>query len=299
MKRHSAITVGKGKPNNTGFSVMALTRNMISKLTSPSIASSSLFLQRSQIKISGRYLSTDAPSDNIVTDVASKVALPTEPIGLAEKATDALLNTTNQTVLEVGSTIIQSSPSLSHAALSYGDFKALDLCHKTPVGAAEWLLETVKVSTGLPWWATILCSVVISRVAMTPFFISSQRNNALLHNIRPELDVINARVAQHEQAGDKALVQQERYQLAQVYRKHGINPLTSLALPLVQLPIMVSFFIALRKIAALEHPIMQHGGILWFQDLSLPDPMYALPVLTCFSFLSVMKVALILCQTTT
>jgi len=40
----------------------------------------------------------------------------------------------------------------------------------------------------------------------------------------------------------------------------------------------ISFFIALRHMAN-TYPSFQTGGILWFQDLSIADPTYALPVL--------------------
>ncbi|RXM36594.1 Mitochondrial inner membrane protein OXA1L [Acipenser ruthenus] len=48
--------------------------------------------------------------------------------------------------------------------------------------------------------------------------------------------------------------------------------------PLVQAPIFISFFIALRKMAYLPVPSMQSGGLWWFTDLTLSDPLYILPL---------------------
>ena len=51
-------------------------------------------------------------------------------------------------------------------------------------------------------------------------------------------------------------------------------------LPQVQLPIFMSMFLGLRGMANLPLESMMHGGLLWFKDLTVADPFYALPVLT-------------------
>ncbi|MFT7812722.1 mitochondrial inner membrane protein OXA1L-like [Arapaima gigas] len=61
-------------------------------------------------------------------------------------------------------------------------------------------------------------------------------------------------------------------------KKHDVNPLRGFLVPLVQAPIFISFFIALRKMAYLPVPSMQSGGIGWFTDLTAADPFYILPL---------------------
>jgi membrane protein insertase Oxa1/YidC/SpoIIIJ len=77
------------------------------------------------------------------------------------------------------------------------------------------------------------------------------------------------------------------------------------------MPIFVSFFLALRRMAETHAAEFQSGGILWFPDckfmsvtfsvcsrvysvfhfaVSLADPMYALPVLSGATFLAVVEV---------
>ena len=61
-------------------------------------------------------------------------------------------------------------------------------------------------------------------------------------------------------------------------------------MPLVQLPVFISFFIALRKMATLPIESMQTGGLLWFNDLTAYDPYYVLPVVVSLSMLATIEV---------
>lgn len=44
------------------------------------------------------------------------------------------------------------------------------------------------------------------------------------------------------------------------------------------MPVFLSFFIGLRKMADLPVPSLQTGGLLWFPDLTVADPFYILPL---------------------
>ena len=51
-------------------------------------------------------------------------------------------------------------------------------------------------------------------------------------------------------------------------------------IPVVQIPIFISFFIGLRRMANLPIESMKTGGLLWFPDLTLSDPYFLLPILS-------------------
>ena len=52
-------------------------------------------------------------------------------------------------------------------------------------------------------------------------------------------------------------------------------------------------FRLLRGMAALPVPGLEDGGILWFQDLTMPDPFYILPVASAAVMYYIMKVRLL------
>ena len=60
--------------------------------------------------------------------------------------------------------------------------------------------------------------------------------------------------------------------------------------PLVQLPLFVSFFFAIRRMAFLPVESFKTGGYLWFQDLTLYDPFFVLPIICSFSMLASIEV---------
>lgn len=57
-----------------------------------------------------------------------------------------------------------------------------------------------------------------------------------------------------------------------------------------QVPVFISFFIALREMTILPVPSMQSGGLAWFPDLTAPDPFYILPLAVTGSSLLMVQV---------
>lgn len=57
------------------------------------------------------------------------------------------------------------------------------------------------------------------------------------------------------------------------------------------MPVFVSFFIALRKMAYLPVPSLQTGGALWFTDLTLADPYYILPLAVTGTMFAILEVS--------
>jgi len=50
--------------------------------------------------------------------------------------------------------------------------------------------------------------------------------------------------------------------------------------PLFQIPIFISVYKGVSEMAALPVASMQSGGLLWFSDLTVYDPYFALPLVT-------------------
>jgi len=84
-------------------------------------------------------------------------------------------------------------------------------------------------------------------------------------------------------------VQQAQDDLQALFRAHGIspfNPLFAMAGAFLQMPLWATFFFTIQDIAGRDNGLLgwQHGGALWFPDLTVGDPYLGLPVLCGFSF---------------
>uniref|UniRef100_A0A3B4B3K4 Membrane insertase YidC/Oxa/ALB C-terminal domain-containing protein n=1 Tax=Periophthalmus magnuspinnatus TaxID=409849 RepID=A0A3B4B3K4_9GOBI len=154
----------------------------------------------------------------------------------------------------------------------------LGLCAHTPVGLVQNLLEFMHVDLGLPWWGAIVVGTVLARLLVFPVIVKGQREAAKLNNVLPEMTKLTNRMNEAKQSGNKFDFAKAYSDLNLFQKKHDVNPLRGFLIPVVQAPIFISFFIALRKMAYLPVPSMQTGGMLWFPDLTIADPYYILPI---------------------
>uniref|UniRef100_A0A665V803 Membrane insertase YidC/Oxa/ALB C-terminal domain-containing protein n=1 Tax=Echeneis naucrates TaxID=173247 RepID=A0A665V803_ECHNA len=156
----------------------------------------------------------------------------------------------------------------------------LGLAGYTPVGVIQNLLEYMHVDIGLPWWGAIVVGTVLARMAVFPVIVKGQREAAKLNNVMPEMTKLTNRMTEAKQSGNKFEFAKAYSDLNLFQKKHDVNPLRGFLVPLVQAPIFISFFIALRKMAYLPVPSLQTGGLFWFIDLTAADPFYILPIAT-------------------
>ena len=59
---------------------------------------------------------------------------------------------------------------------------------------------------------------------------------------------------------------------------------------LFQAPVFISFYFAISRMAE-GLPSMRDGGFAWFQDLSIADPTFALPIISSLTFLAAVEFA--------
>lgn len=170
-----------------------------------------------------------------------------------------------------------------------GDLSSLGLGGHTPVGLLQTALDTLHTTCHLPWWAAIATATVVLRVCLFPIVIRMQKNSAILNNLRPEMDKIQKRIKEFQQAGNQLMVAQETARLFQLYQKHGCNPIKLMIMPFIQFPVFISFFLALRGMAYVPIESMREGGFAWFVDLTIPDPAFVLPFLGALSFMATIE----------
>ena len=79
-------------------------------------------------------------------------------------------------------------------------------------------------------------------------------------------------------------------ELLSLYQKNGCNPYTMFLTPFIQVPVFISFFVAIRRMAAVPVESMKTEGLYWFTDLTVPDPYYILPFMACAAFIATLEV---------
>ncbi len=134
---------------------------------------------------------------------------------------------------------------------------------------------------GIPWWLSIAIVTVIVRSLLFPLTVKQVKSMRAMQDLKPEMDRVRAQFKDNRQR------QQE--ELMKLYQERNINPLGGCLPLLVQMPIFITMFYVIRGFGA-EHPSFSEGGILWFQDLSVKDPTYILPILSAVTLLAASEI---------
>lgn len=128
------------------------------------------------------------------------------------------------------------------------------------------------VSLGVPsYGAAIIFMTVVIKMLLYPLTVKQVKSMKAMQELQPKMKRL-----QEQYKTNPQLLQQEMQKL---YQEAGVNPLAGCLPLLVQMPILMAIFYALKD-ATYE------GGspaFLWMPSLSEADPYYVLPVLSALS----------------
>ena len=128
------------------------------------------------------------------------------------------------------------------------------------------VLNRIHRVTGNWGWSIVVMTFLIQAL-LFPLTFKSMKAMTVMKKLQPEL----ARL-QQKYAKDPSRLNAETMEL---YKKSGTNPLGGCLPLLIQMPVFIALFNALRNAWEI------HGApwIFWVRDLSAKDPFYVLPVL--------------------
>ncbi|KAL1516606.1 hypothetical protein ABEB36_000499 [Hypothenemus hampei] len=192
------------------------------------------------------------------------------------------------TVPQIPDKIPEPPPVPSEAAealnqlneLGEATFASLGLGGWTPVGLVQNCMEYLHVGLGLEWWQAIVLGTLIIRIALFPLVIVAQRNAAKMNNTLPQMQHLQLKMSEARQTGDAMNAARYSQELLDFMKEKGVNPLKNMLVPLAQAPIFISFFMGLRQMANVPVDSLRHGGLFWFEDLTLPDQYFLMPIIT-------------------
>lgn len=152
-----------------------------------------------------------------------------------------------------------------------------------PASLLKFVLEHLHFTAGLPWWAAIVGMGVIVRGAMVyPALIGQQeslksremREDPLYKDTQAKFMLAMTRGAQSTE------MLELRMQMKLLQENAGVKTWKLFLPMLIQLPVIFGGMRLMRTMAALPVPGLDSAGVLWFTDLTVPDPLYILPLLS-------------------
>lgn len=149
----------------------------------------------------------------------------------------------------------------------------------------HWILVTINdalASLGLgpewTWGLAIIGLTIIVRLVLFPLTWKQFSSAQAMQAIQPKIKEL-----QKKYKNDRGKLQQETMKL---YQEHRVNPFASCLPLLLQLPIFISLYAAIKGLGPLSAPEYQasvaalnRAAFLWIPHLGLPDPTYILLVL--------------------
>ncbi len=140
---------------------------------------------------------------------------------------------------------------------------------KLLLSAMNALHDLTKLGYG---WVIVLITILI-RVIFWPLTAKSTRSMKKMQLLQPEMAALK----------EKYKDDQQKYMQKQMelWKKHGVSPMSGCLPMLVQMPVFIGFFTMIRS--AIE---LRGASFLWAADLSKPDTLFMIPGMTFLPFLS-------------
>jgi YidC/Oxa1 family membrane protein insertase len=147
----------------------------------------------------------------------------------------------------------------------------------------HWILVTINgalASLGLSpnwsWGLAIIGLTIIVRLVLFPLTWKQFSSAQSMQVIQPQLKEL-----QKKYKGDRGKLQQETMKL---YQEHRVNPFASCLPLLLQLPVFISLYAAIKGLGPLEGGLssvaaLNSASFLWIPHLGNPDPYYILLIL--------------------
>ncbi|CAN8251932.1 unnamed protein product [Cochlearia groenlandica] len=151
-----------------------------------------------------------------------------------------------------------------------------------PIQALQHCIDMVHSFTGFEWWASIVVATILIRSSTVPLLIKQMKDTTKLALMKPRLESI--REEMQNKGMDPVTMAEGQKKMKNLFKEYGVTPFTPMKGMLIQGPLFICFFLAIRNMAE-KVPSFQTGGALWFTDLTTPDSLYILPVITGLTFL--------------
>src|SRR5665647_1084844 len=147
----------------------------------------------------------------------------------------------------------------------------------------HWILVTINdflASLGLgpswTWGLAIIGLTIIVRLILFPLTWKQYKSARQMQVIQPQIKQL-----QQKYKNDRGKLQEETMKL---YQEHRVNPFASCLPLLLQLPVFISLYAAIKGLGPLEGGLstvvaLNNASFLWIPHLGNPDPYYILLIL--------------------
>lgn len=151
------------------------------------------------------------------------------------------------------------------------------------------ILDYMHTTVGLEWIPAIALLTVVLRTLTIPCVVSMRRFSARSSNLFPQTMKLQQDMSKAMSERNTFLAKKTKMEYQTFMLKNKINPFRALFINLPNMIVFSSMFFCLRQISNAQVPSLVDGGVLWFTNLSIPDPYMILPLLSCLSMAAIIR----------
>jgi len=142
------------------------------------------------------------------------------------------------------------------------------------------LLDYMHGTLDISWIPAIAFVTLALRCLALPTYIKMRQFNTRMSNHLPESTELQFAIMTATSPIER---NKKRLEYMEFLKEKNLNPFKPLLFSIPMSAIFLSFFAALRGISEAKVASFVNGGVLWFKDLTIPDPYFILPLMACSS----------------
>jgi YidC/Oxa1 family membrane protein insertase len=146
------------------------------------------------------------------------------------------------------------------------DFGWFSIIVKPLYYSLRWLNQYVS-----NWgWCIVILTFFIT-LALFPIRFFQMKSMKQMQRIQPQMKAIQSKYKGSKSAEDR---QKMNMEMMQLYKEHGVNPMSGCLPMVVQIPFLIAFYNLIDK--SIE--FWRQPFVFWLKDLSAPDPYWITPI---------------------
>ncbi|PKX96654.1 membrane insertase OXA1 [Aspergillus novofumigatus IBT 16806] len=183
-----------------------------------------------------------------------------------------------------------SAADLSSIPENIGYLKDLGLDYGWgPSSIIQFFIEHIHMWGGLPWWASIVGTGLLLRLALLYPTLGAVDTSTKMLNIKPVTEPLRQQMIMRGKDGNQIEMLKLRAEIQKIHQEQGIVAWKSF-IPMLQIPFGFGCYRVVKGMAALPVPGLAMESVAWLKDLTVADPYFILPAASSlFMYLSIRK----------
>ena len=144
------------------------------------------------------------------------------------------------------------------------------------------ILYGLTAAVGFPSYALAIIMIsILLKLILFPLMQKQMKSTMNMQEVQPKLEYLQKKYKNNPEKMNEEMMQ--------LYKEYDVNPMAGCLPLLIQFPILIGLFMALRQY---EFVPIEHATFLWVPNLGDVDPMHILPVLVAVTMFLQQKISM-------